>query len=144
MRSCLNTLYILVLSTDKGNGVVCRGQCTEMADSPKHLCRRDSALEMHDGTSKDPKLPKGLGSQRYQSSRTSPTTSYRSTTQSCKKSKHGFMSSKGVSWFKRLASVPCKRLFSRSGAEVHDSSGLEQAVSMYLYAAGHPPYPPAP
>lgn len=49
-----------------------------------------------------------------------------------------------MSWFKKIASVPCKRLFARAGAEVHDSAGLDEAIAMYLRAAGHPQFPHGP
>ncbi len=44
---------------------------------------------------------------------------------------------KKQSVLKRLVTFPLKALCSRSGAEVHDSAGLEEAVAYYVSATLH-------
>ncbi|DBA96542.1 TPA: hypothetical protein ACH3X1_015414 [Trebouxia sp. C0004] len=44
---------------------------------------------------------------------------------------------KTPSFLKRLVTFPLKALCTRSGAEVHDSAGLEQAVAYYVSATLH-------
>lgn len=41
---------------------------------------------------------------------------------------------KPQSVLKKLVTFPLKALFSRSGAEIHDSAGLDQAVAYYVSA----------
>lgn len=48
-----------------------------------------------------------------------------------------WLPTKKISVFKRLATFPLKALCTRSGAEVHDSAGLEQAVAYYVSATLH-------
>ena len=39
--------------------------------------------------------------------------------------------------FKKIVTMPFKALFSRRGAEVHDSAGLNEAVAYYVSASLH-------
>lgn len=122
----------------------CRLQPRSMAQA-EQFSRRDSALEMlniNSNTGSFGSKPKSCTDSQHQQLHRKTRAleeSDNSCSRGCQKPKfQRFMRSKGMSWFKRIASVPCKRLFVRSGAEVHDSTGLDQAISMYLYAAGHP------
>lgn len=47
---------------------------------------------------------------------------------------HSSRFKKPQSVLKKLVTFPIKALFSRSGAEIHDSTGLEQAVAYYVSA----------
>lgn len=42
---------------------------------------------------------------------------------------------KSTSILKKVLTMPFKALFSRSGAEVHDSAGLDEAVAYYVSAS---------
>ncbi len=48
-----------------------------------------------------------------------------------------WLPTKKLSVLKRLVTFPLKALCTRSGAEVHDSTGLEQAVAYYVSATLH-------
>lgn len=104
------------------------------------LSRRDSALDFNRSSKSVRKLLSQTSSHLQShhggpaaSPQSQPVSPPTSPVESKKAGKHN----KSVVFLKKLVSLPCKRLFARSGAEVHDSSGLDSAVALYLYAAAN-------